>query len=353
MTTLTTRAAAGPALDPGKARSLQRVTSEDGFFLICALDHLSDFQQLLAPDPATVDYAKTVAAKLELIRALAPEVSAFLLDARFGLAQAIFARALPGQVGLMASIEDEDYRHAPGARRTRLRESWGTKQIKLLGADVCKLLWFYRPDAPTAEHQRQVVVQLADECRELSLPLVVEPIWYPLVGEDTTSSAWRRRRVDGIIESAHTAAQLGIDMLKVEFPGDVGSEEARESAAEACARLDAGVEVPWVILSAGVGYDDFKRQVEIASAAGGSGFLAGRSIWRDAVSIHEPERRRVAARQAAGRLAELAAITRARGRPFRPALEGEDLIGAVAEDWYAGWHAQAQTDQLTKMAAPR
>ena len=43
MTTLTTQAAAGPALDPGKARSLQRVTSPDGFFLICALDHLSQY----------------------------------------------------------------------------------------------------------------------------------------------------------------------------------------------------------------------------------------------------------------------------------------------------------------------
>jgi tagatose 1,6-diphosphate aldolase len=337
MTTLTTKAAAGPALDPGKARSLQRVTSADGFFLICALDHLSDFQQLLAPDPVTIDYAKTVAAKLELIGALAPEVSAFLLDARFGLAQAILSRALPGNIGLMASIEDEDYRHAPGSRRTRFREHWGTRQIKLIGADVCKLLWFYRPDAPSAEHQRRVVDGLVAECRELSLPLVVEPIWYPLVGEDTTSGAWRRRRVDGIIESALTAAQLGVDMLKVEFPGDVGSEEARGAAAEACARLDAGVEVPWVILSAGVGYDDFKRQVEIASAAGGSGFLAGRSIWRDAVSIHEPERRRLAAKGAAARLAELAAIARARGRPFGPALEGEDLIATVAEDWYVDW----------------
>jgi tagatose 1,6-diphosphate aldolase len=338
MTTLTTRAAAGPALDPGKARSLQRVASPDGFFLICALDHLSDFQQLLAPEPATADYAKTVAAKLELIRVLAPEVSAFLLDARFGLAQAIFARALPGRIGLMASIEDEDYQHAPGARRTRLREHWGTKQIKLIGADVCKLLWFYRPDAPTAAHQRGVVEQLVAECRELSLPLVVEPIWYALDGEDTASSAWRRRRVDGIIESAHVAAQLGVDMLKVEFPGNVGSAEGRDAAAKACARLDARVEVPWVILSAGVGYDDFKRQVEIASAAGGSGFLAGRSIWRDAVSIHDPERRHLAARQAAGRLAELAAITRAVGRPFRPALEGRELVGAVAENWYVEWH---------------
>ena len=338
MTTLTTQAAAGPALDPGKARSLQRVTSADGFFLICALDHLSDFQQLLAPDPTTVDYAQTVTAKLELIRALAPEVSAVLLDARFGLAQAIFARALPGSVGLMASIEDEDYRHAPGARRTRLRGGWGTKQIKLIGADVCKLLWFYRPDAPTAAHQRGVVAQLVAECRDLSLPLVVEPIWYALDGEDPASGAWRRRRVDGIIESAHAAAELGVDMLKVEFPGDVSSEEGRGAAAEACARLDAGVEVPWVILSAGVGYDDFKRQVEIAAAAGGSGFLAGRSIWRDAVSVHDPERRHLAAREAALRLAELAGITRALGRPFRPTLEGKDLIAAVAEDWYVDWH---------------
>lgn len=272
-----------------------------------------------------------------LIRVLAPEVSAFLLDARFGLAQAILSRALPGRVGLMASIEDEDYRHAPGARRTRLREHWGTRQLKLIGADVGKLLWFYRPDAPSAAHQRRVVEQLVAECRDLSLPLVVEPIWYALDGEDTASSAWRRRRVDGIIESAHVAAELGVDMLKVEFPGDVGSEEGRDAAAEACARLDAAVEVPWVILSAGVGYADFKRQVEIASAAGGSGFPAGRSIWRDAVSIHDPERRHLTARQAAGRLAELAAITRAVGRPFRPALEGKDLVGAVAEDWYVDW----------------
>jgi tagatose-1,6-bisphosphate aldolase len=333
-----TKAAAGPALDPGKARSLQEVTSPDGFFLICALDHLSDFQQLLAPDPRTVDYAKTVEAKLELIRVLAPEVSAFLLDARFGLAQAILSRALPGRV--WADGEHRGRRLPACARRQAdpLARALGAKQIELIGADVCKLLWFYRPDAPTAEHQRHVVAELVAECRDLSLPLVVEPIWYALGGEDTKSHAWRRRRVDGIIESAHVAAELGVDMLKVEFPGDVGTEEGRSAAADACRRLDAGVEVPWVILSAGVGYDDFKRQVEIASAAGGSGFLAGRSIWRDAVSVHEPDRRRLAAVQAAGRLAELAAITRAAGRPFRPTLEGKDLIATVTEDWYADWH---------------
>src|SRR5262249_28447218 len=107
------------ARDPGKIRSLQRVTTADGFFVICVLDHLSDFQELLAPDPETVDYAMTIAAKIDLVRALSPEVSAFLLDPRFGLAPALASRALPGSVGLMASVEDEGYNGAAAARETR------------------------------------------------------------------------------------------------------------------------------------------------------------------------------------------------------------------------------------------
>jgi tagatose 1,6-diphosphate aldolase len=87
--------ARAPGIDPGKMRSLQRVVSHDGFFLICALDHLSDFQELLDPDPKTVDYARTVDSKLDLIRAIASEVSAFLLDPRFALAQAIAAKGAP------------------------------------------------------------------------------------------------------------------------------------------------------------------------------------------------------------------------------------------------------------------
>jgi tagatose 1,6-diphosphate aldolase len=325
------------ALDPGKARGLQRVASADGCFLICALDHLSDFQELLAPDPGTVDHARTVEAKLGLIRALAGEVSAFLLDARFGLAQAILSGALPGQVGLMASVEDEDYRIPPGARTTRFRADWGLKQVKLIGADVAKLLWWYRPEAETAEGQREVVRRLVRGCAELSLALVVEPIWYPLAGEDPKGAAWKARRVDGIVESAHLCAELGVDMLKVEFPGDVGTEEGRAAAAEACRRLDGGVAVPWVILSAGVGYDDFKQQVGIACAAGASGFLAGRSIWRAAVSTHDPDRRGAAIADAVRRLRELAAVSREHGRPHRPALAGPELIAAVSEDWYRNW----------------
>jgi len=325
--------------DPGKIRGLQRVTSKAGFFEICALDHLSDFAELLAADPATVTFADVVTAKDGLVRALSPSVSAFLLDARYGL-HAVASGALPGTVGLMSTIEDEDYSIPAGPRRTRYREGWSLRQIKLAGADVAKLLWFYRPDgdAETAEYQRYVVRSLADECARLSLPLVVEPIWYPLPGEDPASGDWLAARVNGILASAFEADSLGVDMLKVEFPGYVNSQQGRDNAAAACKELDSGVNVPWVILSAGVGYEDFKAQVEIACRAGASGYLAGRSIWRDAVSTHDPAAQAAAVSAARARLDELNTITRANGRPYLPAHELSDVIDTMPDGWFASWH---------------
>lgn len=327
-----------PVLDPGKIRGLQRVTSEAGFFEICALDHLSDIAELLAPDPASVTFADVVSAKDELVRALSPSVSAFLLDPRYGL-HAVATGALPGSVGLVSTIEDEDYSIPSGPRRTRYREGWSLRQIKLVGADVAKLLWFYRPDgdAATAEHQRYVVRSLADECARLSLPLVVEPIWYPLPNEDPSTEQWKSARIQGIVASAFDANALGVDMLKVEFPGYLDDQQSRERAAALCKELDAGIDVPWVILSAGVGFEDFKTQVEIACRAGASGYLAGRSIWRDAVSLREPTARVQAILAARARLDELNAITRANGCPFTPARSLNEVVTGMPDGWFEKW----------------
>ena len=328
------------AIDPGKVRGLQRVTSADGYFLICAIDHLSDYAELLAPDPATVTFADVVASKDAVVRALAPSVSAFLLDPLYALGHLVASGAVPGSVGLMSSIEDEDYQIPPGPRRTRLREHWSAERIKMAGADVCKLLWFFRTDGDqrVADDQRRLLEELVATCDGLSLPLVVEPIWYPLPGEDPAAPEWKAARVRGIIASAIEANARGVDMLKVEFPGYVDTEAGRVAAAEACAELDANIDVPWVILSAGVGYEDFATQVEISCRAGASGYLAGRSIWRDAVSTHDPERRAVAVAESRERLERLNVTTRSYGRPYSPAQPLDDVLKTLPADWYKEWH---------------
>lgn len=327
--------------DPGKIRGLQRITTADGFFAILALDHLISFKDLLADDRSKVSYQQAVDAKLELVRNIAPVASAFLLEAQFSLAQVVASRALPGSVGLISSIEGEGFDTVDGERRTRMRPGWDVRKIKMLGADMVKLLWFYRPEAKTAEAQRQVVRDLVVECRTWSIPLVVEPIWYALPGEDTKSREWAERRVEGIIESAHISAEMGADMLKVEFPGDVSTPEGRAAAALACKRLNDGMSQPWVILSAGVGYDEFRTQVEVACQAGASGFLGGRSIWQDAVATRDPAARAEAAKEAAGRLAELTDVARRHGRPYRPEITGENLASAYPDGWYSQWQVQA------------
>lgn len=326
-----------PSLDPGKIRGLQRVATPDGFFTMLALDHLLAFKDLLAEDRNSVTYQQAVDAKLELVRAIAPVASAFLLEAQYSFGQVIASRALPADVGLVCSIEGEGFDVEDGERITRFRKGWTVRKIKLAGADMVKLLWYYRPEAKSAERQRKVVRDLVAACAEWSTPLVVEPIWYALPGEDQKSAAWQNRRVEGILKSALFSAECGADMLKVEFPGDVSTPEGRAASAEACKRLNDSMVQPWVILSAGVGFEDFRTQVEISCKAGASGFLAGRSIWQEAVATRDPVERAAAAEVAACRLAELNAIARAHGTPYAPATVGDQLLADYPDGWYAGW----------------
>ena len=68
----------------------------------------------------------------------------------------------------------------------------------------------------------------------------------------------------------------GAKVLKLPYPG----------TAESCAAITrmAG-DVPWAVLSAGVDHATFLGQVEIAMANGASGVIAGRSLWKDCISL--------------------------------------------------------------------
>ena len=71
------------AHSPGASRRLQRLLSEDGYFLVCAIDHLKEFVELLG-DPSQVPFAEVVAEKAAVIDAVQDEISAVLIDASYG-----------------------------------------------------------------------------------------------------------------------------------------------------------------------------------------------------------------------------------------------------------------------------
>ena len=71
------------------------------------------------------------------------------------------------------------------------------------------------------------------------------------------------------------------------------------------------------MLSAGVPFDDFTEVLRIAFDEGGaSGFIAGRSVWREALPLTGNERQRFLSDVARPRLERLVSVATDRARPY-------------------------------------
>ncbi len=317
-------------MSPGKARGLQRITTDDGFVLACAVDHITEFSELIEPAP---DFTATVRAKADLLRKVAPVTSAVLVDALYGVGYAALTGSVPRGVGLIVSLEDGDY-SLSSPKATRYRPGWDARRALESGVDAVKLLWWYRPegDPQLARSQRLTLRVLGAQCADLGVLLIVEPIWFPRPGDDSDPS-WRAARAAEIVQAAVTAEGLGADVLKVQFPADLDAPGGEALAVDTLARLDDAVRRPWVLLSAGVSFETFARQLELACAAGASGYIAGRSLWREAVASTSRDRDGAVATMLE-RLAELNRVTRAHGRPALRELTVDSAVAALPEGWY-------------------
>jgi tagatose-1,6-bisphosphate aldolase len=71
--------------------------------------------------------------------------------------------------------------------------------------------------------------------------------------------------------------------------------------------------VPWAVLSAGVDHEAFCEQLRAAMDGGADGFIAGRSLWKEAVGRPASERRRFLDDVARRRMEDLLAIVDAAG----------------------------------------
>lgn len=319
----------------GKLRRLQRISDADGFIRVAAIDHPENYLALFDSDVAAVGFAEVVESKLELIEAMAPHSTAVLVDPVWSLGQGVLTGAIPGTTGIISGLEHLAYSPSGFGTQTALREHWTVPVLARLGADGAKLVVFYRDElSDVSAGQRDLVADLAARCDEAEVPLIVEPLWYPRDDESLDDPSVRASRVDAIVESARVFGDLGADVMKVEFPGYVGSPEEEAEAARACARLDAGIDVPWVLLSAAATFEEFRIQVRIAAAAGACGFMAGRAIWGDGVGRYDAERRAAGARIAAERLDDLHTVMRAHGRGWCRQVSVAEAVETLPRSWH-------------------
>lgn len=352
----------GLNLTPGKLRGLQRISNANGTLTMVALDQNSSMISMIKDslkkkgESREPTFEEIVEAKVMLARALSPAASAVLVDAYYGVWNTVASFSLPRDVGLLVRVEKsggEKNRH--GAPLGAIEAGWGVAQIKRIGADAVKLLAQFEPTEPeSAEHQFALIEKVYEECQKHDILMLLETVAFPFGGEKKDSPSFVARKAETVIESARQLSRF-CDVYKAEFPGNLGHETDKQLE-ENLRKLDAASERPWVLLSAGVDFPDYKKQVEMALKAGANGVLGGRAFWKEYFLQDGPAaRERFAREEAVGRVRQIDDLVKKLGKPWygRDGLTLEQLQTVrVCENWHFRYSGTMATGEPARTAAP-
>ena len=300
-------------LTPGRYRGLKSASlAEADVFGIVAFDQRGSYRKMMPPDAS---YTQLVQVKSEIIGALSQDASAVLTDPIYGLTPAM---QMSPKAGLLLALEKSGYSGDASYRKTELIPGWTAEKIRKAGASAVKFMVYYHPESGDLANELEALIgRVTSECHAWDLPVFLEPMSYSLdadVAKDSRDFAQGRAEV--VIETARRLSQTGVDALKLEFPLDIKFNGDRSSWRSACQRVSDASAVPWVLLSAGVDFEQFKPQAQVACECGASGFLAGRAIWKEAAPMPTAERAAFLRDVARDRLRQLLDIAAASARPW-------------------------------------
>jgi tagatose 1,6-diphosphate aldolase len=330
----------GLGLTPGKLRGLQRISNPNGTLTMVATDQnssmISMMKKAMGKEPT---YAEIADAKVMLSRALSPHCSGLLVDGYYGYWSTVAAYAVPPGTGLLIRVEKSGAaKNKAGGPMGEVEQGWGVHKIKRCGADAVKLLAQFEPgEVDSAEHNFEFTRRMYYECVEHDILFLLEPIHFEYGGEEKDGEPVKARKAHTVIESAKYLSRF-CDIYKAEFPGTIGRETDAQLMDNLKKLNDACVK-PWVLLSAGVDYDKYKKQVEMAMKAGASGVLGGRAFWKEFFTYKTPEeRQKFAESECVRRVKETDEIVRG-GTPWfaRYGMTAQDLYNMRASE---GWHAR-------------
>jgi tagatose 1,6-diphosphate aldolase len=344
-TTLTATRLLGLNLTPGKLRGLQRISNSNGTLTMVATDQNSSMIGMLKDslkkkgDAREPTYEEIVEAKVTLARALSPHCSGLLVDGYYGYWNTVASFAVPASTGLLVRVERSGgEKNAHGAPLAAVEPGWGVEKINRCGADAVKVLTPFEPtEKDSAEHQFQFLQQIYAECQKHDILLLLEPVAFPFDGEKKDSEGYLKRKAETVIESARILSRW-CDVYKAEFPGNINKDTDATLEANLKA-LDQACDRPWVLLSAGVDFPDYKKQVELAVKYGGaSGVLGGRAFWKEYFLQDTPEaRKRYAEGDCVERVKTVDKIVKTQGKPWftRYGLTMDQLYSVRTAE---GWH---------------
>ena len=260
-------------------RGYQQICGTDGAMMVIAADQRGGMRQIMAATPAdqaAISEAMLGETKADLTRYLASQASCILLDPVCAVPNVVDDGVLARDTALLIGLDASGFDTTPeGYRLSRLVPGIDARRVRALGGTGGKVMVYLRTDRPEANpHNIDILRRCIEDFGREDLLLVVEFLTYDLPGE---SKADYKARVPKLIEDGtRLCLELGSKVLKLPYPG---TEEACAAVTALCGA------VPWAVLSAGVDHETFIGQVEIAMRSGASGVIAGRSLWKDCISL--------------------------------------------------------------------
>jgi sulfofructosephosphate aldolase len=284
-------------LTTAERRALQQIKTSGGRFAVIAADHGQPLVDMLDGLGVSSAPEEQRAFKSDLVDTIGREASAVLLDPDVSLPDIVDSNVLPRDVGLLVRIEADGHELEDGLRRSQLIAGLGAEGARARGATAAKVMVFLRADREDLDGYTAGIVRAAlEDCRRADLLCVMELMTYRL--DDESPEEFAARKESLVVDGAVFLQECGSQVLKLEYPG---SEAA-------CRRVTDAIDVPWAVLSAGVDHEAFCAQLRHAMAGGADGFIAGRSLWKEAVGRPAAERRRFLDGVARRRMEELLTI---------------------------------------------
>lgn len=226
-----------------------------------ALDHRGSIKKLMnSGNPESVSDDEMIALKAEIIESLADQFSGVLIDETFGLDAckevcSIKPFLLPLEKSSHIGLTELEY---------------SVEDLKNYGASGAKILIDFNPDSENTGKQLQTAKEVAESCKNAGFPLFLEIVTHS---------------PDKVLESLRKFLDYGIkpDVWKLEFPGSF----------ENCEQITSLVgETPWILLTGGQTFEEFKGELEKAITGGAKGFLAGRALWQEVCKLKGEERQK-------------------------------------------------------------
>jgi len=283
-------------------RGYQQICGADGAMMVIACDQRGGMRSLLASTPeeqAKIGNDVLGDTKADITRYLAAHAGCVLVDPVCAVPQLVDEGVLPRNTGLLIGIDASGWDTSPeGYRISRMVEGVDARRVRALGGTGGKVMVYLRMDVPEANTQNLATLKACiDDFAREDLLLVVEFLTYRLEGESAEEYAAKLPQL--VQDGCRACLDLGAKVLKIPYPG---SEEACAAVTEICG------DVPWAVLSAGVDHATFLGQVEAAMKNGASGVIAGRSLWKDCISLDRNITRERLTAIAVPRLCEIQAI---------------------------------------------